>query len=173
MVPQARPDHSRTPPHAQIHAYRPQLPTFSGSDDKVLAETWLKQFEAFSTNYNWDVIDKVSKISNHLAGDALNWYHQHSDLEWGPLKLSFLERFGAATADPLRECVDLKYDHKVGMRGYFEGKRRLGALAELSEKQIVSLLIHGLPSRFTHYFPTNPSSASQFYATAKNCRGQL
>lgn len=70
--------------------------------------------------------------------------------------------------DPLIECIEYKYDLKIGLKDYFDKKRRLGALPKLNE-QIISLLIHGLPKELPrHFVVVRPKSFAEFYRIGKS-----
>jgi len=57
---------------------------------------------------------------------------------------------------------------KVGIKDYFERKRRMGFLAKLSEEQIISLMIDGLDIKMINSFNAiKPKTFSHFYEIAK------
>ena len=152
------------------HSYQPQpkLQAFNGSDDKVTVENFIKLFEQLANLYKWDAPSKKLMFANYLEDTALNWYAESSHLNWEQLASNFLQRFGLPIVDPIIEFCKLKYSKKLGMKDYFEQKKRLGCLAKLNQSQIISMMIEGLPAKLSVYFiTTRPQTYSHFFKIAK------
>ena len=154
----------------------PKLPVFNGESTKVSIENWLRRFEMISNYFKWNDQDRVMFLGNYLEGDALNWYMDNLDScpTWGLIKNFFTSRFGAEATEPIIEFIELKYDHKTGIKEYFEKKRRLGVLAKLTEEQIIPLMVHELTPRMAEFFVANkPKTYAQFYHTAQKAEEYL
>lgn len=145
-----------------------KLQNYRGQDDKISIENWLKLFDRLATYKKWDDSTKLLMLSNYLEDDALNWYVENSDGTWYDLRNCMIKRFGLPTVDPIIDFVTMKYDFRVGMKVYFEQKRRLGILAGLNERQVLSLMIDGLPQSLQqHFISVKPTSYIEFYNIAK------
>jgi hypothetical protein len=148
---------------------KPKLQTFKGQDDKVSIENWLKRFEMLSKYYKWSERKKVLMLGNYLEDDALNWYIENTD-EFNYLELTekLINRFGVQTVEPIVEFFNLKYDPKIGIKEYFEQKRRFGVLAKLTEQQMIPIMIQGLhPKMINNFIAVKPKSFAEFYQIAK------
>ena len=87
-----------------------------------------------SNFYKWREPKRVVMLGNYLEDDALNWYIENTDTDnWETVKEKLISRFGVQTVEPIVEFFNLKYDLKVGIKEYFEQKRRFGVLARLTE----------------------------------------
>ena len=147
---------------------KPKLQPFKGENDKITIENFLRLFVNIALYYNWTDAIKVLMLGNYLQDEALNWYAEQSNFDWPTLQEDLIQRFGHPTTDPLIQLSRLKYDSKLGMKGYFEEKRRLGTLAKLNENQVISLMIEGLPANLRlHFITIKPQNYAEFYRTAK------
>ena len=149
---------------------KPKIQVFKGLNDKISIENWLKLFEIISNNCNWSDKDKVIRLSYYLQDDALNFYIENYTYDYDELTARLINRFGHETVDPIVEFANLKYDIKLGIKQYFDKKRRLGTLAKLTEEQMVPLMIQGLhPKMIEHFIAVKPKTFSDFYKIAKTC----
>lgn len=151
------------------HDIKPKLQTFKGQDDKVSIENWLKRFEMLSNYYNWSERKRILMLGNYLEDDALNWYIENTDsVDYFELKEKLINRFGVQTVEPIVEFFNLRYDSKIGIKEYFEQKRRFGVLAKLTEQQMIPIMIQGLhPKMINNFIAVKPKSFAEFYQIAK------
>jgi hypothetical protein len=148
---------------------KPKLQIFKGQDDKVSIENWLKRFEMLSKYYKWSERKKVLMLGNYLEDDALNWYIENTDdFNYSELREKLINRFGVQIVEPIVEFFNLKYDTKIGIKEYFEQKRRFGVLAQLTEQQMIPIMIQGLhPKMISNFIAVKPKSFAEFYQIAK------
>ena len=86
-----------------------------------------------SSHYQWSETKTCLMLGNYLEDLALNWYLENcDDSSYDELKFKLINRFGVQTVEPIVEFVNLRYDRNVGIKDYFEKKRRFGALAKLT-----------------------------------------
>lgn len=132
------------------------LPPFHGDSCEITIENWLSRFEELAELKSFDDRTKMVQIGNYLRSEALDWYmttrKHNTDLNFDKLKTLFINRFGLRVLTPIIELTRLKYDPSKGITEYYQAKRRLGSLAELSESHIISLMIDGLPTYLSHPF---------------------
>lgn len=148
---------------------------YKGYNDKLSIENWFKRFELIAKLQKWNDSEKIIMLGNFLEDDALNWYLENCDTEnWFELKANLEARFSLGTIDPMTDFVNLKYDFKLGLKDYFEKKRRLGVLAKLKESQIVPIMIQGLHAKFkSHFLAVQPQNYIEFYRIAKAIEDNL
>ena len=163
-------DHMDFSSHSKIN-----VQVYKGLNDKLTIENWFKRFEIISDYYKWNNDKKIIMLGNYLEDDALNWYLENLEInDWNELKENLISRFSLGSADPMIEFVEYKYDFKVGIKDYFEKKRRLGILAKLNESQIIPIMIQGLNYQFkSHFVTVQPKSYSEFYRIAKAIEDNL
>ena len=151
------------------------LQFYRGLNDKLTIENWFKRYELISNYYKWSNDRKIIMLGNYLEDDALNWYLENCETnDWNELKQNLISRFSLGSADPMTEFVEYKYDFKIGIKEYFEKKRRLGTLAKLNEAQIIPIMVQGLNYQFKNYFVTvQPKSYAEFYRIAKAIEDNL
>lgn len=154
------------------------MKNFHGDNSKVSARNWLFRFEMLSDRMKWLDSDKFFSIGNYLSDEAGEWYittvRRNEKMESEELKELFLKRFDIKLVNPLVEFCRLKYDQQKGIKSYFEKKRELGMDAELSESQIVILMIDGLPPSLSSFFTTiKPPTMDEFYNIARQAETNL
>ena len=147
---------------------RPNIQFFKGDQDKVSIENWLKRYNQIATFYKWTDDMKSIMPGNYLKDDALNYYIELPDqIPWEEVVLKMSNRFGICTTEPIVEFVHTIYDPKKGLKDYFERKRRLGFLSNLTEKQMIPLFIDALPPYLSVVFGGfKPLSLDAFYEAA-------
>jgi len=100
-------------------------------------------------------------LGNYLEDDALNWYIENTDnSNYEEIKQKLFNRFCVETVEPIVEFFNLKYGPKLGIKEYFEKKRRFGVLAILTQQQMIPIMINNLIS-------VKPKTFSEFYHIAK------
>lgn len=144
---------------------------FKGDGDKseMPIEKWLKYFNIVAEIFSWSDTTKSKNIMNYLEGTALSWYLDHNTERWDAIQEKMKKRFSIVTIDPLDKALDIKYEFNQGLKWYYEEKVRFCRLADLNEKNIIRILIRGLPKEMAKYFITvNPSNLERFYEIAAN-----
>ena len=153
---------------------KPKIQVFKGFNDKISIENWLKRFEMIAKHLKWSDNDKLVLLGNYLEDDALNWYIENSCDNYSQVKDRLINRFGVETADPIVEFVTIRYDIKLGIKDYFERKRRFGNLAKLTVEQMIPLMINNLhPRMIESFIAVKPKTLTQFYNIAQSAETNL
>lgn len=124
------------------------LPKYTGAEDDVPVDKWLRLFETKASNATWSERDRIDCISEYLEGEAFRWYLTEifdSEDSWEGIKTSMIARFSAPVNDPFRQFIHCRLKREQRIRHYYEEKTRLGRLAELKDVHIVSGLTDGVP----------------------------
>jgi len=161
--------------HSTLHK-EPKLQKFKGPESDITIENWLKAYELLGRHFNWNEKDKVTYLTNYLKNEALNWYIEtlNETEEWEEVKESLIERYGSDTQNPTKAMVELLYDPKLGIKKYFEEKKRLGTKAKMNKEQIISLMELGLSHEMKSYFITAKiNSYSEFYRIAEAAENHI
>ena len=155
--------------------YRPKLQIYDGIERNVTIENWIKLYESSAKRYQWPEEDMLDILGEYLSKDALNFYLCEKDTSsWGELKLKLINRFGVQSVEPLLEFIRLKFCHCKDVTDYFEHKRRLATLAELTEKQAVILMIEDLSEKLKNCFIGHRvNTYDQFFTIAKTAENQI
>lgn len=132
----------------------PKIQKYKDPETEVSIENWLKAYELVSNYFNWKDYEKVVYLTNYLKGEALNWFIETLDetKEWSEVKNNLTDRFSTLTCDPTKAMVELTYDPKIGIKKYFEEKKKLGVKAKMNKEQILSLMKLGLNHEMKSYF---------------------
>lgn len=153
---------------------KPKLQVFKGNGDKISIENWLKRYEMIAGHQEWSEKDKNVMLGNYLEDDALNWFIENCSDSYDDVKLKLINRFGVETVDPIIEFISIRYDIKLGIKDYFERKRRFGNLAKLSVEQMIPLLIHNLhPKMAENFVAVKPKTLTEFYNIAQSAESNL
>ena len=153
---------------------KPKLQVFKGVSDKVKIDNWLKRYEMLANYYKWSDKTKIVMLGNYLEDDALNWYIENCNDNYVELKTKLINRFGLETVEPIIEFVNIRYDIKSGIKEYFETKRRYGVAAQLTESQMIPLMINNLPLKMIEYFTAvKPKTFTEFYSIAKTAENNF
>ena len=112
----------------------PKFQKYKGPSSDIAIENWIKAYELIAKHYKWDEKDKVIYLTNYLKGEALNWFMESSDDEdeWEEVKENLIDSYGNQTCDPTKAMVELIYDSKIGIKRYFEEKKKPGVRAKMS-----------------------------------------
>jgi len=148
------------------------LQSFYGDTLRLSIDAWIDRYEMLAKRRGFSEDDMVIELGSYLIHEGLEWYMsvmgENERISFPELKNLLLQRFGVKSIDPMSECVDLRYDPKLGMKSYFEQKSSLGMKAGLKESQIISLMIHSLPPNMSSAFNTiRPKSMEEFFHIAK------
>lgn len=162
----------------ESHAEKMLIQNFDGDTRRLSIDAWVDRYEMLAERRGFDDENMVIELGSYLVYEALEWYmsvmREKKDINFENLKILLLQRFGIKSVDPMSECVDLKYNEKIGMKNYFEQKRTLGMKAGLAENQIISLMIHGLPPNYSSVFNSmKPKSMEEFFNVAKRTENSL
>lgn len=79
------------------------LPKYTGAEDDVPVDKWLRLFETKASNATWSERDRIDCISEYLEGEAFRWYLTEifdSEDSWEGIKTSMIARFSAPSATP-------------------------------------------------------------------------
>lgn len=138
----------QAPPSTSMHSNNQQLDKFSGNNDIVKVQTWIKLYEVHTLHLSGP--QKIRQMLYSLKASALEWYGDEiapkiDTIEWITVKDKIIQRFGVATATPLitaqrrflrrTETVEEYYKDKIGFL------RQTG----LSDLEMVQQLTEGLP----------------------------
>ncbi|KAH7948441.1 hypothetical protein HPB52_022705 [Rhipicephalus sanguineus] len=124
------------------------LPKYTGAEDDVPVDKWLRLFEAKASNVARSERDCINYICEYLEGEAFRRYlTEIFDVEdsRGGIKDSMKERFAEPITDPFRQFIHCRLKKAQRMRHYHDEKTRFGRLAELKDAHIISGLTDGVP----------------------------
>ena len=156
-------------PHPSNDLFRPKLQKFNGFDKSVTIENWLKLYENAARRYHWSEEKMIDLLGEYLEKEALNHYLNSNNINnWPGIKSTLTTRFGVKTVEPIVEFDRLKYQHTKNFEEYYENKRRLANLAQLTESQAVPLMIEHLTEDLKRCFIGHRATTySQFFDIAK------
>ena len=151
---------------------------FQGAVSKVSTKNWFYRYEMLASRNKWSDSDRVFMLGHFLKEEANEWYistvRKNEGLVFEEMKELLLQRFDIKLVKPLVEFFRLRYDPMKGIRNYFEKKRELGINAQLTEKQIVILMIDGLSPALASFFTTvKPQGMDEFFNIARQAESNL
>ncbi|KAJ8919081.1 hypothetical protein NQ315_012066 [Exocentrus adspersus] len=124
------------------------IPEFSPGNNNLTAQQWLVKIDQLKAINHWDEIATIYHMQSRLVGVAKTWYHslRNYNLTWEEwkalIKRSFPDHTDYATL--LQTMLNRKKLTTESMTSYYFGKMELIRSCEISGKQAVSCLIHGI-----------------------------
>ena len=145
-----------------------EIQHYRGDSEKISVDAWLRVLEKFATRHRLDEQGKKDLLDKFLGDSALEWYAYIPENEsWDSIKEKMVKRFGLKTILPAVQFMKVKYDPSLGVRAYYEEKRKLGIQGGLSEDHMVQFMIDGLPYNLKSCFnPTEIKTLDEFYEKA-------
>lgn len=128
----------------------PKLAKFRGDGDKIKINVWLKIFESIFPK------EATTKLVYYLEGNALEYYGEHilgSNISsWETIKAKLTTRFGPKIHSNLLVGMQRRLKLNENVQSYFEEKLNLLMSTSLSQAEIITSLIDGLPIKWRHDF---------------------
>ena len=94
------------------------------------------------------------------------------------IKSRLVKRFGSSEVRPVIAFNEFKYDWKLGMKAYFDEKKRLGSIAGISENLMINFMIGDMPAIIRKSFTARTvSDLAKFYQIASeaeiDCKSEM